>query len=150
MIRRDFRNSPKQEPTTTMSDRTISDEEEDDDDAIVFAAFAAVMEALDSDDDELEEIAELEKKLKVDHRQLRHPKRGKFDQKNTLHTIESDFLVESALWNGSQFKVFFWISRPWFQALLEDIGAAQILFYIQPTTKGPSCKARLLHRRVRC
>ena len=130
-----------------MSDMTIFNEHDDDDDddaVAAFSAFATVMEEGDSDDDESDKIAQLRKKLKCDHRQLQRLTRRKFDHETTLRTIESDFLKESSLWNGSQFKVFFRISRPRFQALLEDIGAANIPFYSQPTTKGPSREARLL------
>ena len=100
------------------------------------ATAAALLAESSSSDDEEEE--------QTDHRTLPREKRARFDHGRALESIKTDYLNLDSTFIGSQFKLFFRISRRRFQAILEDVGNANKAFYQPSIKKGPSVEARLL------
>ena len=104
---------------------------------ILTAAKAALLLLEEEEDEEV-----------VDGRRLPNTgprkKRTKFDHKGALESIKRDFLGENTLFSGSQFKIFFRLSRTRFQAILEAVGKQDLDFYKPNLKKGPSLEARLL------
>lgn len=104
---------------------------------ILTAARAALLLLEEEEDEEV-----------VDGRRLPNTgprkKRTKFDHKGALESIKRDFLGENTLFSGSQFKIFFRLSRTRFQAILEAVGKQDLDFYKPNLNKGPSLEARLL------
>lgn len=101
-------------------------------------------ELLDSSDDE--ELQYFEE----DHRNLPRNERKVYDHEHAQAGLERDYLRNEPLplFDGKEFDTMFRISKARFQRLMEDIGAAQIPFYLNTVDaagkQGTSFEARLL------
>ena len=90
--------------------------------AVVAAATAAREAALASLEDDSDS------KRERDHRAEPRSTRRKFDHKGSQANIQRDFLGPDALF-GKEFSIYFRISRPRFQAIMEDVMTNEIPFY---------------------
>ena len=71
-------------------------------------------------------------------------KRVKYDHVKTHADIMTGILNPDAILSGSQFELFYRISKRRFQAILEDVCNDDETFYHPSLKKGPCVKARLL------
>ena len=105
---------------------------------ILFTTVNAAIEcAMDSEEEEAGEEQE-------DHRKRQRSTRRDFQPEVAKRRLIEDFLSADALFNGSEFQLYFRLSRGRFQCLMEDIGNSGDPFYTKNAWKKTSLEALLL------
>ena len=84
--------------------------------------------------------------IKKTHRSLPRKRRKTFDTRGARLCMHRDYLGTSPVFDGSEFKKFFRISRSRFQRLIEDIGSTGNPFYVgkRGTPHSTGFEARVL------
>ena len=110
-----------------------------------FMARTAIVLMLEMDN-EIDE--DNDRSSKIDHRKLPHQCRRVYKHGEAYHCIMRDYLGPDPIFEGREFETMFRISRSHFQCIMEDIGNAEIPFYLNSIDgfgkKGASFEARLL------
>lgn len=106
----------------------LSDDEDDEIMAAVMAARSSTVAITAFFEDEQKKEKEDHERAIHDHRTAKRGPRRVFDHERAFQCIYNDFLQPNALF-GSQFKVYYRLSRPRFELLMQQVKKLQIHFY---------------------